>query len=774
MFCKHCHHEFYVPSEMLGKKMRCPNCTGTLYIDDAQMICSCSQCGGMLEVSSWMLGSLSECPHCQREIKLSLGEDSSKYFPDSPKRTAMLKTASLKSGDIIGSYCIIRCLGIGGMGEVYLAEHTLLKNRCALKLLKKHIVKDDLEIRKRMIREARIAKNIQHPNLIAVQDAVLDESSDSCYIIMEYVDGVSIESILAEGPMLEKRALEIVYEVAKALKIAADYGVTHRDIKPANIMLSVDGAVKLADLGIAKVDGDSKQSMTLTNEAAVLGTPNYASPEQLRSSHQVDCRADIYSLGATLYHMLTGKRPFEAESVFGVMANVLEKSLPMTNEVNPEITVKTSELIARMMAKERDERPADFEILLNELTSVKKQSFWRKLKFPKLPAKLLWIGGAAIAAVISLCIVGTVIYKKLSALPREAKSIVAETPAVEESQKNPEKNVADAPGTALPKEIKMPEDDNFKFSADGKVLKKCTNNNIEKAIIPAGVTAVGRRAFANCWNLTEVVVPEGVTVIGESSFADCPKLKKIDLPGSLTTISRRAFSGCSELDVVLPKNVQTIQTCAFDSVNSVQLVQENRHFIMDENGVILDAQKSRIIFVDKNITRYTVPESVKIIEERNFADRLSLRSIKLPSGLVKIGKQAFAGSDSLTEMVIPDSVKEIGFNIFQDCRSLKRVEIPSNLKKLIVRSIPENCVIDIRLKTAGREDFELSRDGKTLIKILKKDVEVAIIPDGVRIINSGAFENCVDLTEVVLPKGVTEIGVGAFTGCRKLKTIKYR
>ena len=368
MFCKYCHYEFYIPEDTLGAKIHCPNCTGTLKVEDRQLFFSCPECGGALEISLWMIGSVSSCPHCSREIVLSLGEESGKYFPDSPKQSAMLKTASFKAGEIIGKYRVIRCLGIGGMGEVYLVEHTLLNHRCALKLLKQDIAKDDPEMRARLLREARLASQIQHKNLIAVLDAELDEKSSNSYIVMEYVDGVSIEHILADGPMLEERALEIISEVAEALKVASEHKIIHRDIKPANIMLSRTGEVIVADLGIAKVESDGKQNM----DNAVLGTPNYASPEQLRSSHQVDCRADIYSLGATLYHMLTGKRPFEAESVFGVMCNVLESDLPMAHTINPEISLKTSELISRMMAKKREERPDDFGKLLDELNSGRK------------------------------------------------------------------------------------------------------------------------------------------------------------------------------------------------------------------------------------------------------------------------------------------------------------------------------------------------------------------------------------------------------------------
>ena len=372
MFCQHCHYEFYVPVESIGVKVRCPNCTVALQVEDKPFICKCSECGGMIEVALWMLGSQGDCPHCRKPVALTLGADTVKYFPNSEIDEELLKNVSCQPGDIIGKYRIIRCLGIGGMGEVYLVEHTLLNTLCALKLLRKEVAREDPDLRVRLLREARLAIQIQHPNLIAVLDAELEDSSDFYYIVMEYVDGVSIENILASGPMLEERALEIITDVAEALKTAAEHRIIHRDIKPANIMLSTAGVVKVADLGIAKVESDSNHNMTLTMDNAVLGTPNYASPEQLRSSHQVDCRADIYSMGATLYHMLTGQRPFEAESVFGVMANVLEKELPPAHQVNPGVSVKTSALISRMMAKKRDARPADFDVLLKELAGLKR------------------------------------------------------------------------------------------------------------------------------------------------------------------------------------------------------------------------------------------------------------------------------------------------------------------------------------------------------------------------------------------------------------------
>ena len=323
----------------------------------------------MLEIAMWMIGSESNCPHCRKKILLSIGDDYAEYFPVTHSNGIPLESAVCKSGDLIGPYQVIRCLGIGGMGEVYLVEHTRLKKRCALKLMKNNIASENPDVHKRLIREAVLASKVRHPNLVAVFDAELVESSPSCYIAMEYVDGVSIENILAFGPMQEERALEIIDKVAGALEFASEYRIIHRDIKPANIMLSRTGEVKLTDLGIAKVAGDNQQ-VTLTRDNAILGTPNYSSPEQLRSANRVDSRTDIYSLGATLYHMLTGVRPFEAESIFNVMANVLEKNLPPVHEVNPAVSVKTSMLVCRMMEKRRNDRPADFTALRRELKAL--------------------------------------------------------------------------------------------------------------------------------------------------------------------------------------------------------------------------------------------------------------------------------------------------------------------------------------------------------------------------------------------------------------------
>ena len=228
-------------------------------------------------------------------------------------------------------------------------------------------------------------------------DVELDSSTNFAYIVMEYVNGVSIEQLLDAGAISELRTLEIIRDAGLALKAASEHHIIHRDIKPANIMLASDGTVKLADLGVAKVSGKG-DGAPLTLDNAILGTPNYASPEQLRSSNAVDSRADIYSLGVTMHHMLTGVRPFDADSVYGVMANVLDKPLPPLQSFDSKLSKRLSRLIDKMCAKDPDERPEDMDamIALIEQEIAVLKSGGDKKKFPVA----LVAGGVALLVVI--------------------------------------------------------------------------------------------------------------------------------------------------------------------------------------------------------------------------------------------------------------------------------------------------------------------------------------------------------------------------------------
>ena len=369
MYCHHCQWEFSVPEDSIGTVVECPHCAARITVENRTMVLPCPECKTSLRVDLWMIGELAECPTCGKEIKLhcvSAPPETQIGFKEYHKP---IPGASCQQGEILGKYQICRCLGVGGMGEVYLARHTVMETFCALKLLKPEVAARNRVLPERLIREAKIAAKLQHPNIITVFDACIDPENNRSFIVMEYVDGSTVEEMLKEGPLPEEQVLEIAKSVTSALVAASRIGIVHRDIKPANIMITKQGIIKLADLGIAKGDSDTV-GVTLTQENTVLGTPNYASPEQLRSSHSVDARADVYSLGATMYHMLSGIMPFAGDTVFNVMAKVLEDTLPPLEECGRNISPMTRQLVERMLSKDPADRPANAVELLSELRSI--------------------------------------------------------------------------------------------------------------------------------------------------------------------------------------------------------------------------------------------------------------------------------------------------------------------------------------------------------------------------------------------------------------------
>ena len=271
-------------------------------------------------------------------------------------------------GDVIGRCRIIRELGRGGVGTVYLADHQTLRIEVAIKILSPSLSLDNPALGERFIREAQLAARIRHPNVIAVMDAALDEPSGGYYIVMEYISGGSLAWHLRHGPLPEMKALGIIEGIAQALIVAEDGQIVHRDIKPENIMLDTRGTPKLADLGLAKNILDSRASITLGG--SFMGTPAYMSPEQARDAKVADTRDDIYSLGATFYECLTGVPPFQGETPYNIMSELLTKPSPRPRDLRPELHVATDLVCRKMMAKSRDLRYSCARDLLRDLELV--------------------------------------------------------------------------------------------------------------------------------------------------------------------------------------------------------------------------------------------------------------------------------------------------------------------------------------------------------------------------------------------------------------------
>jgi serine/threonine-protein kinase len=265
----------------------------------------------------------------------------------------------------IPGYANLEKLGKGSMGVVYRARQTSVDRVVAIKVLLDSLSQNK-EFISRFQREAQIAAKLSHNNIVNAIDA--GEVDGHYYFVMEYVEGITIKDELEKGKVYdEKQAVEIVLAVAQALKHAHERGLIHRDIKPENIILTKDGNVKLADLGLARLTADEKWAMSEAGMA--IGTPYYISPEQVRGQVDVDIRGDLYSLGATLYHMVTGKVPYDGETPSEVMKKHIDKKTNFTppDHVNTRLSSGLGEVVETMMAKNRDDRYRNPDDLILDL-----------------------------------------------------------------------------------------------------------------------------------------------------------------------------------------------------------------------------------------------------------------------------------------------------------------------------------------------------------------------------------------------------------------------
>lgn len=264
-------------------------------------------------------------------------------------------------GFYLGSYRLLRPLGRGGMGVVYLGEHYVMKRLMALKILPPEATADPRRI-KRFQDEAKACAQLDHPNIVRAYDFA--EAGGKLYIVMEYVDGIDLHHAVArDGRMSVAEALDALTQAAAGLAHAHERGIIHRDIKPSNLMLRTDGVVKVSDLGLARigwVDGEDENKR-------LMGTADFVAPEQAINSKSVDARADIYSLGCTLYFLLTGKAPFEGASVPQRLAKHQTAPVPDVRTLRPDCPAAIAELLMRMMAKRPEDRPKSAVELLTQL-----------------------------------------------------------------------------------------------------------------------------------------------------------------------------------------------------------------------------------------------------------------------------------------------------------------------------------------------------------------------------------------------------------------------
>ena len=262
-------------------------------------------------------------------------------------------------GFFLGKYRLLSLLGKGGMSAVYLAEHVLMRRRCALKVLPKTRVNDSSYLG-RFHREAQAVASLDHPNIVRAYDVDhhMDGDQPIHFLVMEYVEGRSLHEVVQQDGVLDfAHAADYTRQAAEGLHYAHGAGLVHRDIKPGNLLLDLNGTVKILDLGLARFSAESDDhSLTVAHDEKVLGTADYLAPEQALDSHKVDVRADIYSLGCTLYFLLTGQPPFTEGTLAQRLMAHQTKAPPPLSEKRPETPNSLAAIAVKMMAKQPDDR----------------------------------------------------------------------------------------------------------------------------------------------------------------------------------------------------------------------------------------------------------------------------------------------------------------------------------------------------------------------------------------------------------------------------------
>src|SRR5262245_14421493 len=278
---------------------------------------------------------------------------------DSP--TVSLPLPPLRVPERIGQYQLLKQIGRGGMGLVYLAQHVRLGRTVAIKILPGLHLSDRSAI-VRLQREITAAGRVQHPNIVFATDANEEDGID--YLVMEYIDGIDIGRLVgALGPLPCPAACEIIRQAALGLAHIHACGLVHRDLKPSNLMLAADGVVKILDLGLARLrEGQPTGEESQTQTGYLLGTADYVSPEQLHDPHGADVRSDLYSLGCTFFKLLAGQAPFSG-SDHGSIARKLDAhryaSVPSIRSLRSDVPEEVEAVLARLLKKEPGDRFQD-------------------------------------------------------------------------------------------------------------------------------------------------------------------------------------------------------------------------------------------------------------------------------------------------------------------------------------------------------------------------------------------------------------------------------
>jgi formylglycine-generating enzyme required for sulfatase activity/serine/threonine protein kinase len=271
---------------------------------------------------------------------------------------------------ILGNYTLLDKIGAGGMGQVFKAQHRRMDRLVAIKMLPPDMAKDQ-EALARFQREVKAAAKLRHPNVVAADDA--DEANGVHFLVMEHVEGSDLSVLVKDhGPLSVDLAIQCILQAARGLAYAHGEGIIHRDIKPANLLLDKKGTIKVLDMGLAHIEGLSNEHLTATEQ--VMGTVDYMSPEQAASTHGVDDRADIYSLGCTLWFLLTGRKMYEGETLMSRMLKHREAPIPSLCAACDDVDYTLEMIYLRMVAKLPEDRYRSMNEVVREFENLQANS----------------------------------------------------------------------------------------------------------------------------------------------------------------------------------------------------------------------------------------------------------------------------------------------------------------------------------------------------------------------------------------------------------------
>lgn len=265
----------------------------------------------------------------------------------------ILKGMGINSVERIDRYKIVRLIGQGAMGTIYEAQDETANRRLAIKLFNPSVGGDEIQTAQlisRFDKEVKLLTEIDHQNVVKVYDS--GEFNSRPYYVMEFIEGYSLQQAIRKGRHFDPLDLvDIMIQLASGVNHCHERGIIHRDIKPGNIMVTTDGVVKLTDFGVARAIWEE----TISKEGTILGTPNYISPEQIQGK-SIDGRSDIFSIGVVLYEMLTGKKPFEGDSLHNIFYNIVNADPPEPTQLDPAIPQDLSRIVQKALAKDPEDR----------------------------------------------------------------------------------------------------------------------------------------------------------------------------------------------------------------------------------------------------------------------------------------------------------------------------------------------------------------------------------------------------------------------------------